>query len=225
MFSWRKHTSLPTAGKRVILVTGGSGVLGSAFVAKKPDDVFIINVSRRGMIMGENTSNVHQDVLKNPEKALRRIAQAVESVDVLITMAYDHHFSAIEQLDRNRFLREIELDAFSPMQMSMLCARHFWSKDDREMNRAKGRKVIHISSGAAFGKSSRPELASYSGAKAALTIMTEYLHDYLFSNFGVSAHIVAPGALQDVDMKEKTLTALWQLQAEPLHQFTLTKVF
>ena len=221
----QKNKSLRIAGKRVIVVIGGTGILGMAFLAKKPENIFIINVSRRGEVTGEHTFNVRQDVLKNPEKILRRIAQITESVDVLITMAYDHHFSSIEKLDRNRFLREIELDTFSPMQMSMLCAKHFWSKNDRETNREKGRKVIHISSGAAFGKSSRPELASYSGAKAALTIMTEYLHDYLFLNFGVSAHIVAPGALQDADTKEKTVAALWKLQAEPLHQFTLNKIF
>ena len=225
MFLWRKNTLLPTAGKRVIFIIGGSGVLGSAFAAKKPDDVFIINVSRRGSISGENTLNLHQDVLHDPEKTIRQIAEMVESVDVLITMAYDHHFSSIEKLDRNRFLREIELDTFSPMQMSMLCAKRFWSKNDREMNREKGRKVIHISSGAAFGKSSRPELASYSGAKAALTIMTEYLHDYLSANFGVSAHIVAPGALRDADTKEKTVAALWELQALASDMFTLSNVF
>lgn len=225
MFFLRKNESLPVNNKRVIMIIGGSGVLGSAFLAKIPDNVLIINISRHGEIKGENVFNYHYDVLKNPEKMVKRLARIVGSVDVLIMMAYDHNFSSIEKLDRCRFLHEIELDTFLPMQMSMLCAKYFWSKDDREINIKKGRKAINISSGAAFGKTSRPELASYSGAKAALTIMTEYLHDYLFLTYGASAHIVAPGALQDMDIKEKTVSTLWELQAVPLRQFTLNKIF
>ncbi len=225
MFFSQKNPLLSAKGKRVIMVIGGSGVLGKAFLAKIPDDVFIINISRHGKIQGENVFNYHQDVLKSPVKMIKQLAQAVESVDVLITMAYDHNFSSIEKLDRNRFLREIELDTFSPMQISVLCATYFWSKDDREMNIKKARKVINISSGAAFGKTSRPELASYSGAKAALTVMTEYLDEYLFSNFGVSAHIIAPGALRNEEIKEKTVRTLWELEAMPLRQFTLNKIF
>lgn len=225
MFFLRTNRLLPVAGKRVVLVIGGSGTLGRAFAAKKPDDVFIINVSRHGTIAGDNIFNYHHDARKNPEKMFRNLTRMVGSIDVVITMAYDRNFSSIEQLDRSRFLREIELDVFSPMQMSVVCAQCVWSKDDRETNVKKGRKVIHISSGAAFGKSARSELASYSGAKAALTIMTEYLHDYLFAACGVSAHVIAPGALQDADIKEKTVSALWELQAAPSRQFTLNKIF
>jgi len=225
MFFLRKNKSFPAAGKRVIMIIGGSGVLGSAFLANIADDVFVINISRHKKIIGKNILNYRWDVLKNPEKMMQRLARIIGSVDVLITMAYDRHFSSIENLNRRRFLREIELDTFSPMQISMLCAKYFWSRDTRDTNIKKGRKVITISSGAAFEKSSRPELASYSGAKAALTVMTEYLHDYLFSTCGVSAHVIAPGALKDRETKERTVAALWKLQAMPLLQFTLDKIF
>lgn len=221
----RKVGPTETSGKRVILVIGGSGILGKAFAAEKPDDAFIVNVSRRGMPEGEDIRSYQYDILENPERMFKRISREVETVDTLIHMAYDKEFSSIERLDRDRFLREIELDVFSPMQVSMLCAKYFWSKNDREINTRKGRKVINISSGAAFGKTSRPELASYSGAKAALTIMTEYLHDYLFPAFGISAHIVAPGALRNPDTKENTVNALWELEAASVGKFTLAKIY
>ena len=225
MFFLRKNKSFPTSGKRVIMIVGGSGVLGSAFVTNIPDDVFVISISRHKKIIGGNILNYQWDILKNPEKMTQRLAGIIESVDVLITMAYDRHFSSIENLDRKRFLHEVELDTFSPMQISVLCAKYFWSRDARDTNIKKAKKVITISSGAAFGKSSRPELASYSGAKAALTVMTEYLHDYLFSTYGVSAHVIVPGALKTPKIKEQTVAALWKLQAEPSDEFTLDKIF
>ena len=200
-------------------------MLGSAFSACKPDDVTLVNVSRRGTVRGDNVINYQADVLRDPEKLLRRMKTDVLSIDVFITMAYDRRFSSIEKMNRKRFLGEVELDVFSPLRMSVLCGAYFWSKDDRTTNMQRGRKVIHISSGAAFGKTSRPELASYSGAKAALTVMTEYLHDYLFSSFGVSAHVVAPGSLQNPQVKEHTVSALWELQGASLDQFTVRKIF
>lgn len=225
MFSGQKHKLPQTVGKRVVLLIGGSGTLGRAFVGEKPSDAFVINVSRKGTLTGENVVNYHHDIRENPEILLRRLAEFVESIDVLIPMAYDRNFSSIEKLDCERFLKEIELDTFLPIRISTLCARYFWSRVSKEANIEKGRKVINISSGAAFEKTARPELASYSGAKAALTIMTEYLHDYLFSSFGVSAHVVAPGSLQNANVKAATVETLWKLEAEPLTRFTLKKIF
>jgi len=225
MFFGHKNEVLSTSGKRVILIIGGSGILGQAFAMRKPDDVLIINVSRQREISGKDIFNYRQDILKNPEKLLQQLVKIFPSIDVLINMAYDRRFSSVEKLDRETFLREIELDTFSPIQTSMLVAKYFWSKEARESNVVKNRKVINISSGATFGKTTRPELASYSGAKAALNIMTEYLHDYLFSAFGVSAHVVAPGSLQDVKIKGITVSILWELVATPLTSFTLKKIF
>lgn len=215
----------PIAHDRTILTIGGSGVLGGAFLAKKGDDTFVINVSRRGVIIGEGTYSIRQDVRKNPEKLLHEIGRITPMVDVLIMMAYDHSFTSVENLDRDTFLREIELDTLLPIQLGVLSGKIFWSTCGKELNIEKGRKVIYVSSGAAYGKTMRPELASYSGAKAALNIMAEYLHEYLFSTYGVSTHIVAPGTLKDARVKEKTVDILWELERAMVTQFTTSKIF
>lgn len=225
MFS-REGNSVPeTSGKRIILLIGGSGVLGMAFAEKKADNIFIVNVSRTEKLFGANILNYHADVIHNPRGLISELANVVPAVDVLIPMVYRRNFSSIERLNRETFLEEIELDTFIPLRMSLLCAEYFWSKEPKTLNEQRARKVINISSGAAFGKTSRPELASYSGAKAALNVMTEYLHDYLFSTHGVSAHVVAPGSLLDRETKGAAVKTLWDLEIEPVTHFTLTKIF
>jgi NAD(P)-dependent dehydrogenase (short-subunit alcohol dehydrogenase family) len=72
---------------------------------------------------------------------------------------------------------------------------------------------------------SYPQHASYSGAKAALNIMTEYLHSHLYLSYGVSAHIIAPGSLKNEKIKEATVSALWDLEAKSLADFTMQKIF
>ncbi len=220
-----RNKHLPEAKNRTILIIGGTGVLGTAFLSQKPEDAFIINISKEGNIPTRMGLSIRHDICKNPEKLIYKIARIVPMIDVLITMAYDHSFSSVENLQHDTFLREVELDTYLPMKLSVVCAERFWSKEDRQINIKKGRKVIHISSGAAFGKTSRPELASYSGAKAALNIMTEYLHDYLYSSVGVSAHIVAPGALKEKDILQEAVDVLWGLEKAPATKYTITKVF
>ncbi len=211
--------------KRTVLLVGGSGVLGKAFFEKRPENTFVINVSRKGELIGNDVLNRHGDVLQTSEKFIEKLAQEIASIDVVIPLAYDRHYSSIEKINKNTFLQEIELDVFLPMHISILCGKYFWSKFDKNENISKSRKVIAISSGASFGKTSRPELATYSGAKAALNVMTEYLHNYLFSTYGVSAHVVAPGSLHNEDIKLRTVTALWKLESQPLSNFSLQKIF
>ena len=231
MFFFKKNNAvsntntLVARGKRVILVIGGSGVLGRAFFEKKPGGVFIVNISRRGELFGEGVFNFNHDIRKRPELVLQKVSKTVGMVDVLVTMAYDHAFSSIKNLEREQFLHEVELDTFIPMHISKLCGEIFWSKNSRENNIKNRRKAIHLGSGAAFGKTLRPELASYSGAKAALTIMSEYLHDYLYSGKGVSAHVVAPGSLDVPEIKKQTVETLWKLQDMAVDRFTLNKVY
>ena len=219
-----QNKEIPTESNRTILIIGGTGVLGKAFLSHRPHDVFIINVSRRGSIDGPMSHSIHEDILKEPEKLLRKMFVRVPMIDVLITMTYDHSFSSVKNLDRDTFLREIELDTFLPIRLSVLCEEIFWSRCERKTNIEMGRKVIHISSRAAFGKTVRPELASYSGAKAALNIMTEYVHEHLFSAVGVSAHIIAPGSLKNIQVMRATVEAIWKLERMRTSQFTVEKI-
>ena len=206
------------------MLLGGSGLLGKALFRRKPPDVFIINVSREGSLVGPDALNYHCDLFEEtPEQLVEGVSNLTDHVDVFINAAYYKKFSSIRDLNRARFLQEIELDVFVPLKVGHLFAMHFWPGSQRTESIAQARKIINVSSAAAFAKTSRPELATYSGAKAALTIMTEYLHETLYVSSGVSAHIVAPGSLEESVMLQKTVDFIWDLQRRDLSDYSLTR--
>lgn len=211
--------------QKVVLVVGGSGVLGKALFWEKPGNYFFINASRRSEIVGEDVFNYHMDLLGDIEKSIKLLSKHVSKVDILVNAACYEGFTSIAELNKENFLRELEIDVFAPVNISMLCAKYFWATDGMTKNIRLHRKVINISSGAAFGKTSRPEVATYGAAKAALDIMTTYLHDYLFGNFGVSAHLIAPGAFSDKDILGRTVKEIWNLSDRKQDSFSLAKIF
>lgn len=209
-----------------VVILGGNGNLGRALVANRPlnKEARIINVSR-GQLIGKNVINCSVDLLgESPAVVVKRLTDLTDIIDVLICAAYSKNYSSIRELNQQRFLEELTLDIFLPLKIADLCARHFWSKDV-DANRHTGRKIINVSSAAAFGVSVRPELASYSGAKAALNVMTEYLHEYVQSSFGASAHIIAPGSFNDPGVLDRTIRALWSLAfSEGINSYTCTRI-
>lgn len=206
-----------------VVIIGGSGALGSAIVSTKPRNARVISINRQGLQPNEALS-IRFDLLLEPlEDLLEKLAGVTDAIDMVVHAAYAHTFSSITDIDRDVFLKEIELDTFIPIKLSTLIARRFWSTSQEE-NRAHARKVVNISSGASFGKTTRPELATYSGAKAALNVMTEYLHDELQSKYGGSAHILAPGSFSTPGVLTKTVEEIWKLSSLKSNFFSIKKI-
>ncbi len=233
MFFHQNIQKLQTNDKRVILLIGGGGVLGRALLEKKPDDVFVINLTKKSIQESrENIATLHFDVSRHAEDAILHIASLVDCVDVLINAAVVYHRVSLEQLKEKEFIEEFILNTFVPMKLSRLCAQYFWSKYSREVNTLRARKVINISSTAAFGNDSRPTRvlyngtkgALYAGTKAALNIMTEHLHEYV-REFGVSAHVVAPHSLKRDEVCSETVQLLWELQLKDVQSFSTQKIW
>jgi len=195
---------------RVILMPGGSGVLGNALHdLLDKEEFFFINMSKKTPLKGENVHNYYCDLrVTNPEKVVSDIAHITPRLDFIVNAAYSHDFRSVAKLEKNIFLEEVYLDSYVPIKLSLLCAEHFWSPIDKSHNIETGRTVINISSGASLGKTQRPELASYGAAKAALNILTRYLHDELWSNYGVSAHTLTPGSFSDKDTLTQTINTI-----------------
>ncbi|MSU74781.1 SDR family oxidoreductase, partial [Candidatus Kaiserbacteria bacterium] len=210
--------------KRIVLLTGGGGTLGRALLARKPDDVYVISITKTSVSDLHDVFTCHFDLSKDEEKIITYIESLVECVDVLINAAFITHHFPLGQSQKDLFLNEFKLNVFTPIRLGELCTNRFWSKRPKDENLSRRRKIINISSGAAFGMTGRPDLAVYSGAKAALNVMTEYLHEYM-SPYGASAHIIAPGSLLDERIKDVTTRRIWELQSEQKESFSLQKVF
>lgn len=224
MFTKAKNMPAISSRQRVVLMVGGGGVLGTALLAQKPEDVFFINVSRRSAFEGPNVLNFHADVTSEPERIFRDLARTLPSVDVFVYAPYSHGFSSVKDLDLEKALEEYRLNVLSAAVCTKLCGNYFWSKEARSENMAQMRKAVWISSAASFGKTQRPELATYGATKAALNVLAAYTHDFLLDAYGVSALVLAPGSLRDSSTRKKMVTAFWTRERAPQEGFLIEKI-
>ena len=217
----RKINPLPILDEKVVLVLGGSGLLGRAFAAAAPRDMFIINVSRSGLLVGDKVANYPYDLTQNLEPLFVHLSKLTNRVDSMVTMAYSKKFHSVEHFNKTIFLEEISLDVAVPVEASRLCGENFWKSP---LSERQDRKVIHVSSLAGFGKTLRPELATYGAAKSALNSITPYLHDYMRDKYKASVHLVAPGSLENKMVLDETVEILWRLAVTPMEDMSIAKI-
>jgi NAD(P)-dependent dehydrogenase (short-subunit alcohol dehydrogenase family) len=208
---------------RVILVIGGTGVFGRAVFASAPPDRTIANISRKSALPGPRQITFRFDILREPERAFAHAAAVLPHVDVLVYAAYSAEYTDVAHIERTRFLREYELDVYAAVRSLQLAARQFWD-GHAETNRVRARKAILISSAAAFGRTVRPELATYSAAKAALNALGPYAHDYLWDTCGVSVAMFAPGSLGEPHIRDRLVRRFWEVETAPHDQFLLETI-
>ena len=220
-FHSSSRLSIP-AQRRVVLVAGGSGTLGQALLSQKPSGTLLANVSKSRFLAGHDVVTCQFDLVKEPERAFRHLAALLPFVDVFVYAAYSPTFSPFARIERKRFLAEYETNVYTAMLCTRLCAEHFWNSN--EENRNRSRKVILISSAAAFGKTHRPELASYSATKAALNALGPYVHDYLFETYGIPVSILAPGSLRNPETEAKFVSKFWEVSSAPLERFMIETI-
>lgn len=207
-------------------MTGGAGILGSALIGSMPDDVLVINISRKNFLEEDRVVNISFDIRGDIQELVHEIDALVPNVDVLMNLAYSKTFSSVRDFSTDAFLDEIRVDVAAPVMLCRYFNTQFWGKASKEENISNRRKVINISSMASLGKTMRPELATYSATKSALNSITEYVHEFLWEASGVSAHIVAPAGIGRGESKRlgQTVSAIWKLQLEASEHYSITKI-
>lgn len=202
--------------RRVALLTGAGGVLGSEFCARYGTDYDIIAVCRRRAPavpsqleqyvdplaphadLDDNAGGVHvvyadltrtADIERVVEVALARSGR----VDLLINNAARlgmRHSSLIDDDDALVDLDEqLRTNVLAPFALTARLAREFW-RDRAADNRAHSRNVVNVSSLAATG--TYPLLGpGYGASKAALNVVSGHLaHE--FAAFGVRVNALVP---------------------------------
>jgi NAD(P)-dependent dehydrogenase (short-subunit alcohol dehydrogenase family) len=206
--------------RRVCLITGAGGRLGSDFCRRYADRYEIVAVGR-GRVPNVRTQHQwHVDPLSSGdgpvaerpvfsiqadltepgaldsvvERALARFGR----IDVVVNGAvYVQRERLTTLAEHTDFLEHaFHLNATVPMALAATVVRAAWSETPEE-NRRRGRNVINISSGAGLGYAPIPGLSAYSASKAALNFLTCYLADEL-SGIGVRVNAIAPTTFPDL---------------------------
>ncbi|MDP4551111.1 SDR family oxidoreductase [Alkalihalobacillus macyae] len=197
---------------KVAVVTGGSGVIGSVIaraLASCGAQVAIIarNEEKINQVVtditeeGGNAIGLSVDVLSKNElsKARNEIAERFGPCDILINGAGGNHpdattdqeFYSVESSVENTSFFDLERGAISTVfdlnYLGTILPSQVFAKD---MINREGTTIINISSMNSY----RPltKIPAYSGAKAAISNLTQWLAVY-FSKVGVRVNAIAPG--------------------------------
>jgi NAD(P)-dependent dehydrogenase (short-subunit alcohol dehydrogenase family) len=209
---------MPTAerltDRRVCVITGAGGRLGSDFCRRYGDQYEIVAVSRSRVPNVRTQDQWHVDPLRAEagpsagssvysivadltepgalDEVVERALGRCGRIDLLVNAAVFVQRERLTTLaDRTEFLdRAFHLNATVPLALAATVVRAAWA-DTPDENRILGRNVINISSGAGLGYAPFPGLSAYSASKAALNFLTCYLADEL-GGIGVRVNAIAP---------------------------------
>jgi NAD(P)-dependent dehydrogenase (short-subunit alcohol dehydrogenase family) len=199
---------------RVCLVTGASGLLGTAFIERHAPDFRIVAVHHRHPVMfatgdqrfvdplapsapvAANAHAVHsvRADLRAPsdvERLLDDVSRRFGMVDLLLNLAAIRGWMSLltpGAMDVGEAV--LRMNVAVPLRLSVAVARRFWMSSPGENQRAN-RHVLNLSSSA--GIFVYPDLgqAAYAASKAALNHLTYHLASE-FWDIGVRVNAVAP---------------------------------
>lgn len=220
--------------KRVCLLTGASGKLGSAFCRLYAAEYHIAAVYRNNAPeqTAQNQSYVDplRPAVRLPENEhplfsiradlesdaeISRVAELVlarfDRIDVVVNAAVQYAFGRI--VDSSRFLNSLEsqfnINAMVPLKLAAKVASNFWRDRDLE-NRRMNRNVINVSSVSGLNVMPRLGHSAYGAAKAALNRFTLYMAKE-FQEFGVRANVCAPTSFPQIVSTESVVRSVRRL--------------
>lgn len=220
--------------KKVCLLTGAGGALGSAFCAgyaekydivavyrRKPPDVpsqnqWLIDPLDPQAEVAENAHRVftvqadlkdERDRIKVIEVALARFGR----IDLLVNAAA---YTAMGPLvDSDGLIDTAEeqylINAIVPTKLAVLIARRFWRDRDRE-NGVVNRNVVNVSSSASVYVSPGRGQSAYGASKAALNTFTRHLASE-FESFHVRVNATAPTSFPGAVPTQSVLESIVRL--------------
>ena len=170
--------------KKVVLLTGATGGLGTAIAAHLDKNLFKVYGAGRKNIQTDNYIPVYLDLLDSEsiKKGIKEIISKEGRIDILINNAGIGITGSIEETNLTDVKKVFEVNFFGMMQLIQEVLPH--------MRKQKSGKIINISSIA--GYTGLPYRGIYSATKAAVMRMTEALSAELYP-FGIKVVEIAPG--------------------------------
>jgi short-subunit dehydrogenase len=170
--------------KKVVLLTGATGGLGSAIAKHLNKDLYTVYGAGRKTIHTNDYIPVYMDLL-NPNSISQTVQQIIKKegkIDILINNAGIGITGGIEETQLTDVKKVFEVNFFGMMQLIQEVLPY--------MRKQKNGIIINISSIA--GYTGLPYRGIYSATKAAVMRMTEALSAELYP-FGIKVVEVAPG--------------------------------
>jgi NAD(P)-dependent dehydrogenase (short-subunit alcohol dehydrogenase family) len=210
----------PSDGRRVCLLTGAGGRLGSAFCRRYSGQYQIVAVwlrrrpiaatqdqylfdplepDRRLPVNRHPVHDVHADLRSSNQiqHLVRTVIKRHGTIDVVVNAAVTSRWSPL--LDGHSGVEEaaesLRVNVAAPLALVAEVARQAWQRDPAD-NLARNRCVVNVSSSAGIYVYPGHGQGVYSASKAALNILTGHLASELQA-LGVRANALAPDSFPD----------------------------
>jgi NAD(P)-dependent dehydrogenase (short-subunit alcohol dehydrogenase family) len=225
--------------KRVCLLTGASGRLGTAFCRAYADryDIVALYRTRPPAVVsqlqrmvdplapggsqenGDPPENAHpvfavQADLSRDADLARVVEVALarfDRIDVVIHAGVRYGFGSILGSDAvsDSAEEQLKLNVVVPLRLAALVAREFWQKDDMA-NRADNRSWINVSSTSATNVYAGRGQSVYAAAKAGMNALTRHMADE-FAAIGVRVNAIAPNSFPQLVSTASVVAGLREL--------------
>jgi NAD(P)-dependent dehydrogenase (short-subunit alcohol dehydrogenase family) len=220
--------------RRVCVLTGAGGRLGTAFCREYAADYDIVAVYRKRPPQVPTQRQWRIDPLQ-PEAALdpnpvfaiqadltaeREIDRVVElalarfeRVDLLVNAAV--HAVWAPMIDSPKLMQSVaehlQTNVVVPLRLSVALARAYWRDRDKD-NRAANRNIVNVSSTAGVKIYRGLHQGLYSASKAALNFLSRHMADE-FSSMGVRVNALAPNSFPRLVRTSKVASAIVKLDS------------
>jgi NAD(P)-dependent dehydrogenase (short-subunit alcohol dehydrogenase family) len=227
-------SQMASASKRVCLLTGASGTLGSTFCHRFADryDIAAVFHSRPPEVPSQHqrfvdpldpgaqvAANQHPIFAVRADLAgageIDRLVDLVLArfgrIDVVVNAA--RHSALLPLADSDRGVasldRQFHLNTSVPVRLATTVARKFWRSRDRE-NHRWNRSVVNVSSTAGLYVYPDYHQSAYAASKAALNHLTCHLANE-FRAFGVRVNATAPNTFPQLVSTESVAETIVRL--------------
>lgn len=222
------------ARKRVCLLTGAGGRLGTAFCRRYADRYDIVAVCRRRIPAVPSQEQVLVDPLapaaairanRHPvfivradlsrDEQLERVVEVAlsrfERIDLVVNAAVHSVWAPIVESSRllDSAPAQFGVNAILPLRLSALVVRRAWRESDRE-SRRQNRNIVNLSSTAGSQVYPGHHQSVYSASKAALNFLSFHMADEL-AHCGVRVNALAPNSFPGIVPTERVADAIVRL--------------
>jgi NAD(P)-dependent dehydrogenase (short-subunit alcohol dehydrogenase family) len=222
--------------RRVCVLTGAGGTLGSAFCRAYAGQYDIVAVCRRrrpdavsqlesyidplapAAALPENDARVYvvyadleapTDIDRVVDVALARYGRVDLLVNNAVYVGLHPHGLVDGEGALRDFARQFDVNVGVPLRLAAGFAQRFWKQHDQD-NRAANRNIVNVSSWSASKVYPHTGQAVYSASKAALNQLTRHMAAE-FAAFGVRVNALAPNSFPSLVSTESVARAIIEL--------------
>lgn len=192
--------------KRVALITGSMGRLGSALCEKYYDDYYFVGVGRTKK---SNFAHhfIQADINTDAKAIVEETLQKFKRLDLLVNNAAIYSIKPLEEITGEEMAQVFQTNVIAPHVLSNTVLHLFW-KARKEKNKERNRNIINVSSISATNVYGGQGV--YAPSKAALNILTLYQAKE-FAAYNIRVNALAPTGFPRIITTESVADAVVEM--------------